>query len=57
MPYHVWSAQHEHELEHLHRLVHQGDSVLEQKRPASLVEGTAAPAARQALARQTEGWP
>ena len=57
MPHHVWSAQHELELEHLHRLVHQGDSVLEQKRPASLVEGTAAPAARQALARQTEGWP
>ena len=55
MPYHVWSAQHEHQP--LHQLLHQGDSVLEQKRPASLVEGTAAPAARQALARQTEGWP
>ena len=64
MPQHVWTAEHEHDHEHLHRLLHQGDSVLVQKWPArlaegivALAEGIAARAARQARARQTEGWP
>ena len=49
--------EHEHDHEHLHRLLHQGDGVLVQKWPARLAEGIAARAARQARARQTEGWP
>ena len=55
MPHHVRRAQHEHQP--LHQLLHQGDSLLEQQRPASLAEGIAARAASQARAGQTEGWP